>query len=380
MLKRLKDLLMCDDRPRPTGGMARRDCLKAGAATAILAATASLAAIAGRADGNSPGRRRTGLGLVIYALNLRRKAMKLRDAQSELFEPLALLEFCHGLGAGGVQLPLGRRDAEYARKLCRQAEQWGMFLEGIVSLPQREADVERFEAEIRTAAQAGARVVRTTMIAGRRYEQYRSQADFRDAIEQGRKSLTRAVPLVERHQVRLAVENHKDERVEERLALFRKIHSQWVGACVDLGNSLSLLEEPLAVVEAYAPWAFTVHLKDQAVREYPEGFLLADVPLGEGFLDLKAMVAVLRRARPEIHFGLETIIRDPLQVPCLTEKYWATMADVPGCDLARTLRTVRARQASALPQVDRLSLEEQVACESAGIEKSLGYAGEVLGI
>ena len=371
---------MCDDRSRPAGGIARRDCLKAGAATAVFAATASLAAIAEAADGATPARRRTGLGLVIYALNLRRKAMKLRDAQSELFEPLAFLEFCHGLGAGGVQVPLGIRDTEYTRKLCRQAEQWGMFIEGIVSLPQRDADVQRFEAEIRTAVQAGARVLRTTIIAGRRYEQYRSQAEFRDATEHGRKALLRVVPLVERHRVRLAVENHKDERVEERLALFRKINSEYVGACVDLGNSLSLLEEPLAVAEAYAPWAFTVHLKDQAVREYPQGFLLADVPLGEGFLDLKAMVAILRRARPEIRFGLETITRDPLPVPCLAEKYWATMAAVPGSDLARTLRTVRARQASTLPQVDRLSLEEQVACESAGIEKSFRYAGEVLGI
>ena len=255
-----------------------------------------------------------------------------------------------------------------------------MFIEGIVSLPQRDTDLERFEADIRTAVQAGARVVRTTMIAGRRYEQYRSHAEFRDAIEHGRKSLMWAVPLVERHRVRLAVENHKDERVEERLTLFRKINSRYVGACVDFGNSLSLLEEPLAVVEAYAPWAFTVHLKDQAVREYPEGFLLADVPLGEGFLDLKAMVAAVRRARPDIRFGLETITRDPLQVPCLTGKYWATMADVPGSDLARTLRNVRARQASALPQVDRLSLEGQVAYESAGIEKSFRYASEVLGI
>jgi sugar phosphate isomerase/epimerase len=371
---------MCDHRSGPAGGMGRRALLKAGAATAIVAATAPLSALAGPAGGATPARRRTGLGLVIYALGLHRKALKLRDAQSELFEPPAFLEFCRGLGAGGVQVPLGIHDAEYARKLCRQAEQWGMFIEGIVALPASDSDVERFEAEIRTAVQVGARVVRTTITAGRRYEQFRSHAEFREAIEHGRKALLRAVPLVERQRVRLAVENHKDERVEERLAMLRKIQSEYVGACVDLGNSLSLLEEPLAVVEAYAPWAFTVHLKDQAVREYPQGFLLADVPLGEGFLDLKAMVAILRRARPEVRFGLETITRDPLPVPCLTEKYWATMPGVPGSDLARTLRTVRARQAATLPQVDRLPLEGQVACESAGIEKSFRYASEVLGI
>ena len=48
---------------------------------------------------------------------------------------------------------------------------------------------------------------------------------------------------------------------------------------------------PLEVVEAYAPHAFTSHLKDMGVEEYPAGFRLAEVPLGQGVLD-GAMVEV----------------------------------------------------------------------------------------
>ena len=44
------------------------------------------------------------------------------------------------------------------------------------------------------------------------------------------------------------------------------------------------------------------------------------------------------------------ITRDPLPIPCLTEKYWAAMGDVPGRDLARTLRMVRAKK-SVLPTI-----------------------------
>ena len=126
--------------------------------------------------------------------------------------------------------------------------------------------------------------------------------------------------------------------------------------------------------------AFTVHIKDHAVREYPDGFLLADVPLGDGFLDLKTMVAAIRRTKPDIHFSLETIIRDPLEVPCLTEKFWAPMGPVPSADLARTLRIVRAKQVAALRRISALSPQEQVACEAAGIEKSLTYASQTLGL
>ena len=67
-----------------------------------------------------------------------------------------------------------------------------------------------------------------------------------------------------------------------------------------------------------------------AVAEYDEGFLLAEVPLGEGFLDLPKMIALLREARPDIRFNLEMITRDPLRIPCLTDQYWATSANVPG--------------------------------------------------
>src|SRR5207253_5553332 len=120
-------------------------------------------------------------------------------------------------------------------------------------------------------------------------------------------------------------ENHKDWRAPELLDILKRLSSQWVGVCVDTGNNIALLEEPTAVVEALAPHAISSHLKDMAVQEYEEGFLLSEVPLGEGFLDLKRMVAVLQKANPTIQFNLEMITRDPLKIPCLTSKYWATM-------------------------------------------------------
>ena len=133
---------------------------------------------------------------------------------------------------------------------------------------------------------------------------------------------------------RLAVENHKDQRIEEKLALLKKLSSEFIGLCVDVGNNFPLLEDPLELVQAFAPWAFTVHLKDQAVREYDEGFLLADVALGAGFLDLPRIVKTLRDAKPDIKFNLETITRDALEVPVLTERFWVTLRDTPASALA----------------------------------------------
>lgn len=359
--------------PRRIDAMNRRDALR------LLAGGCSAGALhcsAGAFGADSPVR--SSLGLVIYCCGLRQKAERQREPKRDLFEPLSFLEHCHRLGAGGIQAPLGVRDAEYAKKLRNQAEKWKMFIEGIASPPRDAGDVSRFDAEMRSAAMIGAKCVRTVILPGRRYEFFDSAAQFRQYDQQARKSVELAAPVAERHRVRLAIENHKDHRIDERLALLKHISSEWVGACLDVGNSLALLEDPLEVVEAFAPWACSVHLKDYAVREYDEGFLLADVPLGQGFLDVKRMASILCKAKPEIRFTLELITRDPLRVPCLTERYWTTFAATPGRDLARTLRLVRQRQAESLPEVSGLLLEQQVAQEHRNIAASLQWARERL--
>lgn len=354
--------------------MSRREAMGA----MVGGLTAGLAASAGRAE--DARRKTTGLGVVIYCLGHRRRAEQARDPAADLFEPTAFLEYCHGLGAGGVQVPLGVREDAEAAAIAEKAAARGMFVEVIVSLPFDEADLDRFDGELRTAARAGAKAARTVIMPGRRYEQFGSAEEFREYERRGRRALELAAPVAARHRVPLAVENHKGQRVPERLELLEHIGSEWVGTCVDTGNSISLLEDPMEVVRSFAPWAHCVHLKDQAVGECDDGFLLADCPLGEGFLDLKGMVDCLRQAKPGVRFCLEMITRDPLRVPCLGEKYWATMRDVPARDLARTLRIVRTHARADLPRISHLSPAEQADVEEAGVRRCLAYAREELGL
>jgi sugar phosphate isomerase/epimerase len=331
----------------------------------------------------SSSRSRLGICTDSYALRSR-EDRNVADASGRFTEPLRFLEYCHNLGAGGVQMGIGKRDGAYTARLRRQAEDYGMFVEETGSLPRDQTDLERFEAEVTTAANAGVRVIRVVLPSkgsGRRYEAYKSADEFRQTRDRGRKMLELAEPVIARHRLRLAVENHKDERIPEKLETIKGISSEYVGICVDTGNDVAFLEDPTAVVEAYAPWAFSVHLKDMAVREYEDGFLLAEVPLGEGILDLPKVVQVLRGRHPEVQFNLEMMTRDPLKVPCLTEQYWAAMGDIPGSYLARTLKMVRAQNGKPpLPQVSQLLASEQFALEDANVKKCLAYAREHLGL
>jgi hypothetical protein len=95
---------------------------------------------------------------------------------------------------------------------------------------------------------------------------------------------------------------------------------------------------------------------------------------------MKRIAGILKRAKPDIRMMLELITRDPLKVPCLTEKFWSTMPQVSGNDLARTLRFVREHPTKSLQEVGSLSLERQVEIEDANIAASLKYASEELSL
>jgi sugar phosphate isomerase/epimerase len=316
-----------------------------------------------------------------YSYNFHWKAARDGHPKARFKDTIEFLEYCHQLGAGGVQIGVGSRDAGYPKKLREKAEGFEMYFEGQASLPQQQADVDRFDADIHAAREAGAGVVRTAMLGGRRYETFDSAESFRQFAEKSWQSLTLAEPVLKKHRIRLAIENHKDRRVPELLEMLKRISSEYVGVCVDVGNNIALLEEPMAVVEALAPFAFSTHIKDMAVQEYEEGFLLSEVPLGEGFLELKKMIAVLQKANPTIQFNLEMITRDPLKIPCLTKKYWATMESVPAAELAGALAMVRKHAANKpLPHTTGLDLDRQLVLEDENVKASLAYARERLGL
>src|SRR5262245_38729718 len=233
----------------------------------LITRRAMLAACAGAIPALRPAaaERKKRLGVVIHSYGIRSGTDRTKDASARITDPLVLLEHCHKLGAGGIQTNLGEREQEYASKLRNRLEEYQMYLEGSIRLPRDNVDVERFAHELKTSKEAGATVVRTVMLGGRRYETFDSAATFRKWADRAYELLGLAESVVAKQGLRLAVENHKDWRSDELVGLLKRLSSRHVGICVDTGNSIALLEEPLETVAALAPWAMSVHLKDMAV-------------------------------------------------------------------------------------------------------------------
>lgn len=283
-------------------------------------------------------------------------------------DSLLLLERCHALGAAGIQCVI-QGDP---RQLRARAEELGMWIEAMISV--RVSTLEQLEESIVAAKEAGSTVARDGLLGGRRYESFNGLADWNAWVKLSLEKLEVAVPVFEKHQLTLALENHKDWTLDEYVNLFEQYSSEYFGACLDFGNNLSLLDDPMETISAVAPYAKATHLKDIALSPDSDGFLLSEVPLGQGVLDLAQAVEILRAANPKIRFSLEMITRDPLKVPCLTDRYWVTFPRRNGLHLARTLRFVQSH-ASQLPlaRPEELDSERHAQIELANIKSCFEY-------
>ena len=79
-----------------------------------------------------------------------------------------LLEHCHQIGAGGIQVGVKDWTQDFAKKVRDRREKLGLYLEGSIATPQKADDVAKFEQEVVSAKEAGAKVLRTVCSSGRR--------------------------------------------------------------------------------------------------------------------------------------------------------------------------------------------------------------------
>lgn len=294
-------------------------------------------------------------------------------------DAVELLEHCHSIGAGGLQVGVRNWTQDFSKKMRERREKLGLYLEGSIAVPQSLDDVSRFENEVIQAKEAGAVILRTVTSGGRRYEVFHSAEEVEAFKSKAMESLKLAEPVLRKHKAKLAVENHKDWRADELAHALKQLSSEWVGVTLDFGNSIALIEDPMEVVQTLVPFIFSTHVKDMGVEEYEDGFLLSEVPLGKGFLDLPKIVGLCKLHNASVTFNLEMITRDPLEIPCFQNDYWKVFEGVSGSDFARTLRMVKENKyKSALPRVSQLSVEERLAVEEDNNLECLSYSKEKL--
>src|SRR5947199_439381 len=96
------------------------------------------------------------------------------------------LEYCHLIGAGGVQAALTSLEPEYLDKVRRRSEEYGMYVEAVANLPHADATA-KFEQLVVAARQAGAVCLRAACLEGRRYETFSQLDDWQRFVAESRR-------------------------------------------------------------------------------------------------------------------------------------------------------------------------------------------------
>lgn len=111
--------------------------------------------------------------------------------------------------------------------------------------------------------------------------------------------------------VRILLENHSDFTPDEYVEIVERVGRDRVGVFLDLINPVSLLLDPLPVIERLAPMASAGHAKDYRIcSNYVEdgahrrGFEVQWCYPGEGVADLPALVAALGMVKSSLPYYL----------------------------------------------------------------------------
>jgi sugar phosphate isomerase/epimerase len=353
--------------------MHRRDFLTtlAGTATAFAAA-------------DSTSTKPIPIGLNTYCL----RAMKWRD--------LELIDYTAGLKLDAIFLqdsldPDVMVPAHWA-KVREYAKSKGLgHLEtgGGAILPKTPegvaASVKMLEQNIVRAKGLGSPIVRC-LLAGERATMppYPLEQNLETAVKILRAVRSQAMDAG----IKLAIENHKDIQAFETRRVIETAGQEFVGSYLDTGNPVFVMEDPMTTVEELGPYAVCVHLRDSVIYEHPRGVAVQWVPLGEGVIDFKRIMAKVREVCPPVYVYIKPITgRPPAVLPYLEDSYWTPSTTTRGHDLARFLALAKKGRPYELPMViedlpGRKTPEAFVAAiqyqQREHMERSVEYAKKTL--
>jgi sugar phosphate isomerase/epimerase len=343
----------------------RRAFMISTGAAGLAAATVSRAALLAE-PGALPPKSPMGIASTAMSLHLGGVDAGLRGAGAPMRgDPVRYLEYLRSIGAGGIQHAVSTDLPRFRKRL----DELEMYYEGEARLPGKLTDdLSGFEESVKNSATLGATVMRAVSRppagrapGGRRYSTFYSYDEYKAWEKEANAIVEKCLPIAERYKVAIALENHKDRTAAEHAAFLKRFDSEYLGALVDPGNNLSLMEDIDETVGQLAPYAKACSLKDMGVAPYAEGFLLSEVRFGKGIYDQKKIFATLRKFNPKILPTTELITRDPLQIPVLTKDYYKTLPDREA-KRESWMAMIRAKQ-SDLPRVEQLGPAQRLQAE-----------------
>src|SRR5438067_2200663 len=150
--------------------------------------------------------------------------------------------------------------------------------------------------------------------------------------------------------IHIAIENHAGDMQSSQLKqLIEAAGKDFVGACIDSGNPLWTLEDPLVTLDTLHPYVLTSHVRDSAVWRVPEGAAVAWVRMGEGNVNIDEYCRKYATLCAGRALSLECIVMGPRIFPYRDPKFWEAYRDVPAWNFERFAEIAEAGKPYKIP-------------------------------
>jgi len=159
-------------------------------------------------------------------------------------------------------------------------------------------------ALIPKAQHLGARIMR--IVASSLQFRYEPHAPQIKAVV---RMLKESVKIARDCDVVLALENHIDYTSTEILEILERVNSDFLRVNFDTGNTLRMMENPVAAAKRLGPYTVATHTKDlDACRHVPpeEWYFFSSVPVGTGLIDMPGVVKALKDSGYDGVLAVET--------------------------------------------------------------------------
>lgn len=107
-----------------------------------------------------------------------------------------------------------------------------------------------------------------------------------------------AIPLIEEYGMQIAIENHTDTKADEIVWLVDKLNHTLIGTCVDNMNAYYVTDDPEQAYEKMLPSAYCCHFSDDLIYTDPLGVHIVGAAHGQGSMDCKRMIDMIREKSP----------------------------------------------------------------------------------
>ena len=222
------------------------------------------------------------------------------------------------LGVAGVSLEtcfFESQDEDYLKRLKEIMDRgslecivaWGhpVGLEGGENV-EALADMER---HFRTCQIMGTNVLR---MVGSHYGL--RNTPHRPQMERLMSMLGDSVKKAEDLGIKLAMENHFDFTCDEMLEMFETLDSPCFGMTFDTGNAYRYGDDPVEAARKLGRYIYAIHFKDVAPLDGgnpDDWFYNACTPIGQGVIDVPALVGTLEEAGYDGLYAIEFDYLDP---------------------------------------------------------------------